>query len=819
MDATSPVVSVDGHRLTLTHLDKVLYPESNTTKADVLQYYVSVAPVLVPSIAWRPATRKRWVHGVGTESAPGPMFFHKNLESGAPEWIIRGTVRHREHANEYPLVNDLATLLWLTQLNALEIHVPQWRFGPQEMRQNPDRLVLDLDPGPGTSLVECAEVAFILRALLTGMGLDPVPVTSGSKGIHLYSALDMRSTSEQISAVAHELARAVEADHPDLVVSTMTKSARVGRVLIDWSQNSAAKTTVTPYSLRGLSHPTVAAPRTWDELAAGDLTQLDYVEVMRRMSGGSDPLGALGSIGTPHRQRTSVSLADPDPLGAYRAKRDATHTPEPVPAALDPTPSTSTGRSFVLHEHHARMSHWDLRLEHNGVLACWALPKGMPTSSAHNHLAVRTEDHPLQYREFEGTIPAGQYGAGTMRIWDAGSAEIEKWRDDEVIVTLYPDGGGGLGGPRRFALIHTAGRGRPDNNWLIHLMAPATDDSTTPVAKNAAARAGLPEGSDPPAYSPMLATTGTPADLRPASDWAVEMKWDGIRILAAVALVAPGPRVRLSTRNAINATSYYPEVVAGLVTALGGGTAVLDGEIVALDSRGRPDFSRLQTRLPSISPPRHGQLPPGPPVVYLIFDILERNGESLLGRTYDERRELLRRSVAPVAAVQIPDAFDGHVEAALHASRELGLEGVVAKRHNSTYRAAHRSHAWIKITQRRTQEVVVGGWRPGRGNRADMVGSLLLGVPHEGTLEYVGRVGTGFTDRDLVRARQLMDTITAAGCPFADLGDDEAAGVIWVRPELVGEVEFAEWTPGRRLRHPSWRGWRPDKTPLDVSRE
>src|SRR5680860_495042 len=181
MDPTSQVVVVGGHRLTLTHLDKILYPETGTTKADVLAYYAAVAPVLLPHTRWRPATRKRWVHGVGTQSAPGPVFFQKNLESHAPSWVKRQTVRHSDHANEYPLVNDLATLTWIAQMSALEIHVPQWRIGADGAAQNPDRLVLDLDPGPGVALAECAEVAVLLRGLLIGMGLDPVAVTSGSQ--------------------------------------------------------------------------------------------------------------------------------------------------------------------------------------------------------------------------------------------------------------------------------------------------------------------------------------------------------------------------------------------------------------------------------------------------------------------------------------------------------------------------------------------------------------------------------------------------------------------------------------------------------------
>ncbi|MDQ4046316.1 MAG: ATP-dependent DNA ligase, partial [Actinomycetota bacterium] len=202
-------VRVGGRELTLTNLDKVLYPATGTTKADVLAYYAAVAPVLIPAAADRPATRKRWVHGVGTAEEPGQMFFQKNLDHSTPGWVPRAAITHKTSTNYYPLVNDPATLAWLAQIASLEIHVPQWRVDSHGNVLNPDRIVLDLDPGEGAGLQECAEVARLARAILQDVGLDPMPVTSGSKGIHLYAALDGTQTSDQISDFAHELARAL----------------------------------------------------------------------------------------------------------------------------------------------------------------------------------------------------------------------------------------------------------------------------------------------------------------------------------------------------------------------------------------------------------------------------------------------------------------------------------------------------------------------------------------------------------------------------------------------------------------------------------
>ena len=808
------IVTIEGHRLTLTNLDKVLYPETGTTKRDVLEYYASVADFLIPHARNRPVTRKRWVHGVGTAEHPGEMFFQKNLDSSVPSWVPRRSIEHRNHANDYPLVNDLATLTWLAQIAALEIHVPQWQFGRTGAQKNPDRLVLDLDPGEGAGLAECAQVAKLARSILQDMGLDPLPVTSGSKGIHLYAALDGAQTSDEVSAVAHELARALEADHPELIVSDMKKALRTGKVFVDWSQNNANKTTITPYSLRGRSRPTVAVPRTWRELASPGLGQLDYREVMTRMKRRKDPLAGLtsGHLESlePTRERLDSFEATPetrDRLEKYRSMRDKNRTSEPVPEAV---PGSSDGRSFVVQEHHARRLHYDFRLEHDGVLVSWAVPKGLPTDPKENHLAVQTEDHPLEYGTFEGTIPEGEYGAGEVTIWEHGDYEEEKWRDGkEVIVTLHGrKGSTGIGGSKKYALIHTGGGGRAENNWLMHLMVDGGARVTTRTAPANDAR--------PRTIGPMLATSGTAADLSEDDDWAYEMKWDGVR---AIAYVENGS-VRLVSRNGNDLTRSYPELQElADVTAVD--SAVFDGEIVALNSAGRPDFGRLQNRMNVTKAADVERLRADVPVHFMLFDVVESDGGSLLKQPYDERRATLESIVTtrPRGVIQLPPAFDGDLDDAIASSRGLKLEGVVAKKRDSTYSSGRRSRAWMKIKHSRHQEVVVGGWRPGRGRRVNGVGSLLLAVPDGNGLRYVGRVGTGFRDRELDELLTRLSKLERKTNPMTDVPRADAAGVHWVRPTLVGEVEYAEWTPTNRLRQPSWRGWRPDKTAADVTLE
>jgi bifunctional non-homologous end joining protein LigD len=828
--AAREVVTVGGRRVTLTHLDKVMYPETGTTKADILGYYAGVADELIRHARDRPATRKRWVHGVGTGEEPGQVFFQKNLGDGTPDWVERRELPHSTRVTVYPLVNDLPTLTWLAQIGTLEVHVPQWRFDGAGQPDNPDRLVLDLDPGDGVGLAECAQVARWARALLQDMGLDPMPVTSGSKGIHLYAALDGTSTSDQVSDVAHELARALEADHPNEVLSAMTRSLRPGKVFVDWSQNNANKTTIAPYSLRGQLRPLVAAPRTWRELETPGLEQLDYRQVQKRLERRRDPLAEVAEAIEARRTVTAAGAdaGATDRLHTYRSMRDAGRTPEPVPDTA-PTGAGIGGAAFVIQEHHARALHFDLRLEHDGVLASWALPKGVPTDPTHNHLAVHTEDHPLEYLEFEGEIPAGEYGAGSMTIWDSGSYVLEKWRDDEVIVTLRGRPDGGLAGAEReYALIRTGAA--ESRNWLIHLMKPKA--GRTAGAASVSAPATVATASTPAAptaradYSPMLARPGSLTDLASDSGWAFEMKWDGIRMLAYLD-AGPNGAVRFLTRNGNDVTASFPELVDDLRAALGNRSAVLDGEIVALDRRNRPDFSRLQSRLGLTDPRDVRQAQRGAPVHYFVFDLLEHDGTGIVDQPYSARRAALETLVTATGTVQVPPAFDGAAADALATSERLGLEGLIAKQNQSSYQSGRRTDRWVKIKHVKAQEVVIGGWRPGKGHRGNTLGSLLVGIPAEPRpgeagappLHYAGRIGTGFSDSDLIRLRRRLNELSSADSPFDDVPAADAADAVWVQPLLVGEAEFTEWTPSGRLRHPTWRGLRPDKSPADVVRE
>ena len=772
-----PSGATSGPLVTLTNPDKVLYPATGTQKSEVFRYYTTVAEVMLPHVAGRPATRKRWPNGVGA-----PSFFEKQLAASAPAWLRRGSLPHRSRTTVYPIIDTAAGLAWIAQQAALEVHVPQWRFAADGTPGPADRLVFDLDPGEGVEMSQLCEVAHAVREMMEDIGLRVYPLTSGSKGLHLYARLSGVS-SAGATKLARQVAEQLEAAMPGRVTATMSRSVRAGKVFLDWSQNNAAKTTIAPYSMRGREFPTVAAPRTWAEIGAADLRQLRYDEVLARVAEHGDLLDGLD--GDPPRA---------DRLSTYRRKRDAGKTPEPIPAVTpepipavtpEPIPAVTSaaggGPVFVIQEHHARRLHYDFRLEHDGVLVSWAIPKNLPDRPSKNHLAVRTEDHPLEYGRFAGTIPEGEYGAGAVAIWDSGNYTAEKFRiggaeDGEVIVDLR---GQRISG--RYALIQTDG-----DQWLAHRMKDQPDG----------------RGSRVQDIEPMLATPGS-VDRLTTSQWAFEGKYDGFRLLVE----ADHGRLRLQSRSGRDVTADYPHL-RPLAEDLAEHHVILDGEVVALDDHGVPSFHEIQnrTRLDRIQ--------------FWAFDIVYLDGRSLLRASYRDRRRILE-TLATATRLTVPPLLDGDGPEALEFSRVHKWEGVVAKKWESTYQPGRRSASWIKDKNWSTQDVVIGGWRRGAGGRSSGIGALLMGIPGDGGpdagLHFVGRVGTGFTERDLAHLKEVLTPLVTAESPFAEqLSRNELRGVTFVRPELVGEVRYGERTPDGRLRHPSWRGLRPDMSPVQV---
>jgi bifunctional non-homologous end joining protein LigD len=461
-------------------------------------------------------------------------------------------------------------------------------------------------------------------------------------------------------------------------------------------------------------------------------------------------------------------------LKDYERKRSRGKTPEPFAKGR-----RGKAPIFVVQRHDARRLHYDFRLERDGVLLSWAVPKGVPLEPGTQHLAVHVEDHPLSYATFEGEIPQGNYGAGTVEIWDHGTYElVEEKPNGGLTVELH---GERLNGA--WTLVPAKLGGDP-KNWLI-------------VKKKSEQTERKPKS-----YAPMLATL---ADEVPSgSEWLHEVKWDGYRAIVTIA----GGEAELTSRNGKSLTSRFEPVARAVVQAVKTPDCVLDGEVCALDPQGRASFSAMQQGSGSL-------------VLYL-FDVLEVEGEPLVDLPLTERRERLEALVdRRNRTVRLSDAFDDG-DALLDAATAQALEGVVSKRADSRYEPGRRSRNWLKVKTQGRQELVVVGYTKGQGRRSTGFGSLVLGVNDGGGLRWAGNVGTGFDDKEIARLLGLLEPLRREDSPFAEVPKMPRVrknDVVWVDPTLVAEVRFAEWTHDGRLRAPVYQGLREDKEATEVQRE
>jgi bifunctional non-homologous end joining protein LigD len=465
-------------------------------------------------------------------------------------------------------------------------------------------------------------------------------------------------------------------------------------------------------------------------------------------------------------------------LADYKRKRDPKKTPEPFGGKKG-----GKQPSFVVQRHDATRLHYDFRLERNGALASWAVPKGVPLEPGQQHLAVHVEDHPLEYATFEGEIPKGQYGAGTVEIWDQGTYElVEEKKNGGLTVRLH---GKRLEGT--YALVPAKLSGDP-KNWLIIRKREDGAAASRPHRK----------------YLPMLATLAE--DVPKGAGWEYEIKWDGYRIIASIV----GSDAELRSRKDQDYTERFSKVSRELAKALKTPDCVVDGEVCALDEDGRPSFSAMQ------------QGKADTPIVYFVFDLLEVEGEPIIDQPLGERRKRLEKLLDKRnKTVRFSESFDDG-QALLRAAKQQKLEGIMAKRLESKYLPGKRTRDWLKIKPHGRQEFVIAGYTRGQGRRSGTLGSLVLGAYRGGELTYVGNVGTGFTEQEIERLLKALKPLQRETPPFRDvprMPKVRKADVVWVEPKLVAEVEFVEWTHDGRLRAPAYKGLRDDKDARDVNIE
>jgi bifunctional non-homologous end joining protein LigD len=832
-------LEIEGQRVNCTRLSKVLYPAAKFTKADVIDYYVRVAPYLLPHLQNRPVTLKRYPDGVN-----GEAFWEKDAPSFTPDWVATFPVPRRAGGPDinYILIQNTATLAWAANAAALELH-PFLHRVPD--LASPTSVVFDLDPGEGADIRQCIEVALEIKTVVEQLGLRLCPKVSGSKGIQLYVPLNGPSGYEITQPFARSVAQLIERIHPKLAVSDMPKEKRVGKVFIDWSQNSDFKTTVGVYSLRAKQRrPFVSMPVTWDELSEAikrkkfdhlyfepkaALSRLEevgdlFADVLQLQQ--SIPADLAHIIEEQNKSEGRVNKG----LRQYNRKRDFSVTAEPAPTVPQRSAQGSR-RRFVVQKHAASHLHYDFRLEIHGALKSWAVPKGVPTQLGVRRLASATEDHPLEYLEFEGIIPKGQYGGGTVMVWDVGTYEIVEgnyWKGN-LHISLK-------GKKLKGEWTLTRDRPKGERTWVLEKVRSAGKPITTKKDDESAlsgrTMTQIAEARDATWHSnrtsvpgldldklprsemqfiePMLAQPV--ADLPEGSNWQYEVKWDGYR---ALAVIQKGAGRLLSRRNNV-LNDKFPSITEELKNLEDG--LILDGEIVALDAHGRPSFNLLQHRSENANA-----------IVYYVFDVLAFRERDVRQLALRQRRELLdevfQSAREPLRISAILDAAPADL---ISAVKSQGLEGIIAKRVNSPYESKQRSGAWVKYRVNKGQELVIGGYRAGK-NHFD---NLAVGYYNDADrLIFIAKIKNGFTPDVKKQVFHRLRALETQTCPFDNLPEPKNArrgealtaeamkNYRWVKPKLVTEVEFTDWTDADHLRHSRFVGLRDDKDPKDIHKE
>jgi len=802
-----------GRELRLSNLNKLYWPDDGITKGDLLAYYWNVAELILPHLRDRPLTMRRMPDGLA-----GEPFYEKQVPAHAPDWLPTAAVPSEDDTRvvEFVVVQDLASLLYVVNLGCIEMHPLHARAGSLD---RPDYAFFDLDPFEPYTYADVRTVAKLVKVVLDGLGLRGYPKTSGATGMQVFVPLDGTHTHADARELVERVGRLVVRAYPEKATMAWPLAERAGKVFIDHQMNRPGANIASVYSLRPLPKAPVSTPLDWEELdedlepgdfridnvwerfAAGD--RFAPVQTDKQsLAGAMEALGLTPATDRPRqrgRPRFPPGRADRPSsravLDEYAAKRDFGRTPEPSggeldaagaeahPAGLREVAPLEPGRRFTIQQHHARRLHHDVRFERDGVLVSFAVPKRLPEEPGVRHLAVNTEDHPLDYLTFSGTIPAGEYGGGEVRLFDLGTYEPLEVADGKLTVRLH--------GSRYHGAEYHFFRTR-DRDWLVIL----------------GGKVSLPQPAPPPTYQPMMASlTAEPFD---DDGWLFEVKWDGHRCLANL-----GTATRLTSRTTRDMTGQFPELI-DLHRQLAARNAVVDGEIVALDRDGRPSFERMQDRFhraPEELARNKGRVP----VQFIAFDLLWLDGEPLLDLPLTERRARLVEVLVETGDVRLSQVVQGRGADFFEQARELGLEGVVAKRAASPYRPGTRSHDWRKIKALRRQDCVIVGWTPGQGQRGATLGSLLLAVSDGGRLHYAGNVGTGFTQTFLADLLPALVEREVARPQFE--GAPRLRGARFVRPELVCEVEYLKWTDDGKLRAASFKGLRPDKPPADCVRE
>ena len=765
-------VKVGKRTFELSNLDKVLYPDDHIVKAELVEYYLKLAPTILSHLKGRPLSLVRYPDGIG-----GEMFFQKNKPDWAPDWLESVKLGSGEEKKEYVIATEEAALVWLANLACIELHQMHARAPDFE---KPDYMVIDLDPPDGYPFPKVAELAFDLKPHIESYGYFPWVKTTGRKGLHLVMPIEPKWTFEEVFEAAKAVIQPFVEKNSTRTTLHIQKEYRKGRVLIDIYRIRPGQTTVAAYSVRGLPGAPVSTPLTWDELErTKHPTEWNLHTVPQKVMSSGDAWETMAAFATElhtHRKKSAAVKKElkpsgkrktPEQLETYAEKRRFDKTPEPHPEII-----SGQGSAFVIHRHHASRLHYDLRLEKDGVLKSWAVPKGLPPRPGVKRLAVSTEDHPMEYLNFEGAIPKGEYGGGQMWAYATGKYQITKEKKDGFYFRLNSRE---LNGEYR---IHRM----KENQWLLERVdTPQMDWLSDPV-------------------EPMLADARR--EVPGSGDFTFEVKWDGIRALIAI----DEGTIRIHSRNRMDITAQFPELTVSEAFRVSG--ALIDGEIVCLDEAGKPIFKNVIHRMQQKGENAIARAKAKFPAVCYVFDILYLDGRPVVHEPLMRRRSWLADVVKKDSSFRVSEMVDEGNEL-FEAAKQLGLEGIMAKRKISPYLPGKRSDHWLKIKTRQTMDVVIIGYTPGKGDRSQTFGALHIAEKSENVLRYLGKVGTGFDDKLLQSIDSELRKIKTIAKPIKEKLLDEKV-TTWIEPELVCEVQYASLTKDGMLREPVFLRMRED---------
>ncbi len=772
------VASIKKRRIELSNLDKVLFAGDGIIKAELIEYYLKIAPTILKHIKGRPLTFVRYPEGIG-----GERFFQKNRPDWAPDWIEHIPLGD-DKETDYIIAKDDATLAWLGNLASIELHQMHCRAPHFD---KPDYMVFDLDPPEDFAFKNVAELAFELGRHLERLGYHRFVKTTGGKGVHLVVPLEPKWDFDRVFAAVSAIATDFVKRHANVATLHLKKEARKGRVLIDIYRNRPAQTIVSPYSVRGRDLAPVSMPLTWERLSSlDDPRGFNLRTVPEHLKSEGDAWEAINAYATRlhtepsapgKKRRSDLGLAETQPedslLGEYDRKRSFEKTPEPPPKI-----TAGRGDSFVIHRHHASHLHYDLRLEREGTLKSWAVPKGLPPRPGVKRLAVAVEDHPLEYFNFEGTIPRGQYGAGKVWVFASGKYEITKEKKEGFYFRLSSTGINA-----EYRLINTRGK-----DWLLERMdASQTDWLHDPVA-------------------PMLAQLDN--RIPDSTAYLYEVKWDGIRALISLDEGA----ITIRSRSGRDITGLFPELLESELAFRASG-ALFDAEIVCLQPDGKPSFEDTVKRLRQSTEAGISRARARHPAVCYVFDCIYLDGRPLTNEPLHRRREWMADALKSDSPFRLSEGVEEGADL-LAAAMELGLEGVMAKRKDSPYLPGKRTDFWLKIKVRQTRECIIIGYTSGKGDRKDLFGAVHLACYDGDQLRYLGKAGTGFEEHRMKDLLDEMDRLPRVSRPIKTKPPDDSA-TTWIEPRLVCEVQYASLTSSGSLREPVFVRMRPDYDPRD----